>query len=112
MAAPVKVPIAHNVVMVDEKLQGGGTVSVAAVLAEYKTSLIAGWLTRTKRTPELNCLQLSDEQRSGHLPKLVDDIVVRLGKLNVPTKDSDASVCPAAIEHGKLRRNKATRPPC
>jgi hypothetical protein len=25
---------------------------------------------------------------------LVDDIVVRLGKLNVPTKDSDASACP------------------
>ena len=24
MAAPVKVPIAHSVLMVDEKLQGGG----------------------------------------------------------------------------------------
>ena len=32
--------------------------------------------------------------------------MVRLGKLNVPTKDSDASVCPAAIEHGKLRRKQ------
>jgi len=25
MAAPVKVPIAHNVLMMDDKLQGGGT---------------------------------------------------------------------------------------
>lgn len=112
MATPIKVPIAHKVPMVDDKLQSRETLSVAAILKRRKTSLIADWLTRTKRTPELNCLQLSDEQRTGHLPKLVDDIVVRLGKLNVPTKDSDASVCPAAIEHGKLRRNKATRPPC
>jgi hypothetical protein len=106
MATPIKVPIADNVLMVDDKLQSPETASVAAILKRSKTSLIADWLTRTKRTPDLNCLQLSDEQRTGHLPKLVDDIVVRLGKLNMPTKDSDASVSPAAIEHGKLRREQ------
>jgi hypothetical protein len=63
-------------------------------------------LTRTKNTPELNHLHLSDERRTGHLPKLVDDIVARLGKLNLPTKDSDASLSPAAVEHGKLRRTQ------
>jgi hypothetical protein len=103
MAAPVKVPIAHDALMVDEKLLGGGTVSVAAVLAECKASLIADWLTRTKRTPELNHLHLSDDERTGHLPKLVEDLIERLGRPKLPDKDSDAIASPAAIEHGKLR---------
>ena len=106
MAAPVKVPIAHSVLMVDEKLQGGGTVSVAAILDECKTSLIADWLIRTKRTPELNHLHLSDDERTGHLPKLVNDLVVRLSKTKLPTKDSDAVVSFSAIAHGKLRRKQ------
>ena len=103
MAAPVKVPIAHNVLMVDDKLQGGGTVSVAAILAECKTSLIADWLTRTKKTPELNHLRLSDEERTGHIPKLVEEVIERLGKTELPSKDSDAFVSLAALAHGKLR---------
>jgi hypothetical protein len=71
-----------------------------------KTSLIADWLTRTKKTPELNHLHLSDEQRTGHLPKLVDDIVKRLSIPDLPTKDSDASASPAAVQHGDLRRTQ------
>src|SRR5580693_7386453 len=106
MTAPVNVPIARNVLMVDEKLQGGGTVSVAAILAECKTSLIADWLTRTKKTPELNHLRLSDEERTGHLPKLVEDLIERLGRPKLPDKDGDAIASPAAIEHGKLRRRQ------
>jgi hypothetical protein len=79
---------------------------VAAILTRSKTALIADWLTRTKSTPELNHLHLSDEQRTGHLPKLVDDIVVRLGQADMPSKDSDASASPAAVEHGDLRRTQ------
>jgi hypothetical protein len=107
MAAPVKVPIAHNVLMVDDKLQGG-TVSVAAILAECKAPLIADWLARTKKTPQLNHLHLSDEERTGHLPKLVEDLIERLGRPKLPDKDSDAIASPAAIEHGKLRRTQGS----
>ena len=64
--------------------------SVAGILARCQVSLIADWLTRTKDTAELNHLQLSDEQRTGHVPKLVDDIVERLGKTTLTSKDSDA----------------------
>jgi hypothetical protein len=110
MAAPVKVPIAHNVLMVDEKLQGGGEMSVAAILTECKTSLIADWLTRAKKTPELNHLHLSDDERTGHLPKLVEDLIERLGRPKLPDKDSDAIASPAAIEHGKLRRTQGYSP--
>jgi hypothetical protein len=63
-------------------------------------------LTRTKKTPQLNHLHLSDDERTGHLPKLIDDLVVRLGRPKLPDKDSDAIASPAAIEHGKLRRKQ------
>jgi hypothetical protein len=62
-------------------------VSVAAILAECKTSLIADWLTRTKKAPELNHLRLSDEERTGHLPKLVEDLIERLGRPKLPDQD-------------------------
>jgi hypothetical protein len=78
-------------------------VSVAAVLTRCKTSLIDDWLARAKQTPELNRLHLSDDERTGHLPKLVDDLVARLCSPKFPEKDSDAISSPAAIEHGKLR---------
>ena len=80
--------------------------SVAAILTRCKTSLIEAWLIRTKKTPELNRLHLSDDERTGHLPKLIDDLVVRLDRPKVPDKDSDAIASPAAIEHGKLRRKQ------
>jgi hypothetical protein len=63
-------------------------------------------LTRTKKTPELNHLRLSDEERTGHLPKLVEDLIERLGRTKLPDKESDAIASPAAIEHGKLRRKQ------
>jgi hypothetical protein len=63
-------------------------------------------LTRTKKTPQLNHLHLSDEERTGHLPRLVDDLVVRLGRPKLPDRDSDAIASPAAIQHGKLRRTQ------
>jgi hypothetical protein len=67
-------------------------------------------LKRTKGTPELNHLHLSDEERTGHLPQLVDDIVIRLAKPDLPTKDSDAIASPAAMEHGNLRRTQGYSP--
>jgi hypothetical protein len=84
----------------------GGTVSVATILAECRTSLIADWLARTKKTPELNHLRRSDEERTGHLPKLVEDLIEHLGRPKLPDKDGDAVASPAAIEHGKLRRTQ------
>ena len=78
-------------------------MSVAAIFAECKTSLIADWLTRTRKTPELNHLHLSDDERTGHLPKLVEDLIECLGKAKSTSKDSDAIVSLAAIAHGKLR---------
>jgi hypothetical protein len=103
MAAQLTVPIAQTALRSHENSQPASKESVAAILTRCKTSLIAEWLTRTKKTPELNHLHLSDDERTGHLPRLVDDLVARLGRPKLPDKDSDAVPSPAAIEHGKLR---------
>src|ERR1700677_843429 len=104
MAAPQ--PIAHMAPIATDKPQVARRESVAAILTRCKTPLIQDWLARTKKTPQLNHLHLSDEERTGHLPKLVDDLVVRLDTPKVPDKDSDAIASPAAIEHGRLRRKQ------
>jgi hypothetical protein len=106
MAAPVNVPIVQTGLLTNDNPQPTSTESVAAILKRCKIALIADWLARTKRTPELNHLHLSDEERTGHLPKLVDDLMVRLGSTELPTQDSDAAVSAAAIAHGKLRRKQ------
>jgi len=106
MAAPVKVPIAQTAQRSHEKSQPTSIESVAAILTRCKAPLIADWLARTKKTPQLNHLHLSDEERTGHLPKLVEDLIERLGRPKLPVKDSDAIASPAAIEHGKLRRTQ------
>ena len=66
-------------------------------------TVVADWLARTKENTELNHLKLSDSERTGHLAKLVEDLVVRLARSEVPSQDSDASFSGAAILHGKLR---------
>ena len=76
---------------------------VAAILQRCLTSIVEDWLKRVKQSKELNHLPLSDEERTGHLPKLVEDLVVRLGKPSATAKDSDAVFSTAAISHGKLR---------
>ncbi|MGA8190870.1 MAG: response regulator, partial [Candidatus Sulfotelmatobacter sp.] len=76
---------------------------VGAILRRCITSVIEDWLVRAKQSKELNHLSLSDEERAGHLPKLVEDLVVRLSKPSATTKDSDAIFSEAAIAHGKLR---------
>jgi hypothetical protein len=106
MAVALNVPIAHTALQEDDKSEPTSKESVAAILNRCKISLMADWLTRTKTTPELNHLHLSDAQRTGHLPKLIDDIVARLVTPKLPTQDSDATASPAAVEHGKLRRTQ------
>ena len=76
---------------------------VGVILHRCLISIIERWLARAKQSTELNCLLLSDDERTGHLPKLVEDLARRLSQPNGVTKDSDATFSPAAVAHGKLR---------
>ena len=77
--------------------------SVGAILLRCSTGIVEGWLTRAKQSSELNRVSLSDEERTGHLPKLVEDLALRLSKPRATDKDSDAVFSAAAVAHGKLR---------
>ena len=76
---------------------------MGAILQRCVTSVVEGWLARAKQSSELNCLLLSDEERTGHLPKLVEDLALRLSKPRATAKDGDAIFSAAAVAHGKLR---------
>ena len=60
---------------------------------------------RAKANLSLNHLALGDEDRTGHLPRLIEDFVSRLNSpITGSPQDSDAVCSPAAaILHGKLR---------
>jgi DNA-binding response OmpR family regulator len=83
---------------------------VGAILLRCSEEIIQDWLTRTKHSCELNHLRLSDEERTGHLPKLVEDLSIRLGKSSAAMKDSDAVFSAAAVAHGKLRYSQGYTP--
>ena len=84
--------------------------SVGAILLRCSTSIVEAWLARAKQSSELNRISLSDEERTGHLPKLVEDLSLRLSQSSATTKDSDAVFSAAAVAHGKLRYQQGYTP--
>jgi DNA-binding response OmpR family regulator len=83
---------------------------VGTILRRCIASVVEDWLARAKQSKELNHVLLSDNERTGHLPKLVEDLVVRLGKPSITAKDSDAVFSAAATAHGKLRYKQGYTP--
>ena len=77
--------------------------SVGMILQRCIAGIVEDWLVRVRQSRELNHLRLNDSERTGHLPRLVEDLVVRLRKPSATTKDSDAASSDAAVAHGKLR---------
>jgi ActR/RegA family two-component response regulator len=76
---------------------------VGVILQRSVGSIVEGWLARAKQSSELNRILLGDEDRTGHLPKLVEDLALRLSKSSATDKDGDAVFSVAAVAHGKLR---------
>jgi hypothetical protein len=79
---------------------------VAAILQRCTCDIIDDWLGRVKKSKELNQVTLTDEERTGYLPKLIDDLVVRLRNPNTTGEDNDSSRFVAAVAHGKMRRSQ------
>jgi DNA-binding response OmpR family regulator len=84
---------------------------VGAILLRCTASVVERWLERAKKSCELNHLQLTDEERTGHLRKLVEDLAIRLSQGHAAAKDSDAIFSAAAVAHGRLRFAQGYTPP-
>ena len=73
--------------------------SVADILEREVEPTIKEWLRRVNLVPEITDVQLSDTDRTGHLPRLYHDLISRLrGKAVHPP------ISAAATAHGQLRR--------
>src|SRR6202023_2346030 len=73
--------------------------SVADTLESEFDVVIEEWLARVDKEPELTAIPLNCQERTGHLPQLLHDVIVRL-RLHDETK---APISQAAAHHGDLR---------
>jgi len=72
---------------------------VASILERDLEVTIQNWLDLVEQDPELTCIPLSRIERTGHLPKLLHDIILRL------RLDSGLAtpISLAARDHGEMR---------
>jgi hypothetical protein len=82
-----------------ENTSAGPTETVADILERQLEGVIQEWLSRVDREPELAAIPLDYEERTGHLPKLLHDVIGRL-RMDEGTK---APISEAAAHHGDLR---------
>ena len=76
--------------------------SVASILERDLGATIREWMTLVEKDEELTCIPLSFEERAGHLPNLLADLIYRL---RLPENER-ANVSVPARQHGYLRRRQ------
>jgi CheY-like chemotaxis protein len=76
--------------------------SVATILEHDLAATIQDWMEMVEQDKELTCIPLNFEDRTGHLPNLIADLVNRLRLPSTKT----ALTSMAAREHGDLRRKQ------
>ena len=80
----------------------GSVESVPNILERELPHVIADWLARVESEPYLARIPLNYEERTGHLPALLHDVIARLRR-DTGTK---APISKAASHHGDLRRKQ------
>jgi len=78
------------------------TESVAGILERELDAIIHDWMRLVEKQEDLMSITLSYEDRTGHLPALLREVIVRL-RLDAGTK---APISVAASHHGDLRRKQ------
>jgi hypothetical protein len=81
--------------------------SVASILERETQATIQNWLNLVEQDAELTCIPLSRQERTGHLPKLLRDLILRL-RLDVGLA---IPVSTAARDHGEIRRQQGYTAP-
>jgi hypothetical protein len=77
----------------------GSTETVADILERQLDVVIKEWLGRVEQEPELTAIPLNYQERTGHLPQLLHDVIRRLRM----DEGSKAPISEAAAHHGDLR---------
>jgi CheY-like chemotaxis protein len=78
--------------------------SVATILDYSTESTIDAWYERVKRDKKLTAVSMSREQRVGHLPRIMTELVRRLRSFK--PLGSRELVSAASEEHGRFRRRQ------
>jgi CheY-like chemotaxis protein len=78
--------------------------SVATILESSIQSTVDAWFERVENDKKLTIIAMGHEQRVGHLPKILIDLVNRLRSFKSLGSRELTSV--AAQEHGRLRRQQ------
>lgn len=92
--------------LIRERLEKRGTKKltnierVAAILERDSQATIDNWLERVEREDELTAISIDKDERMGHLPKLLQELVQRL---RVPRSLGTKAVSNAAVLHGIVR---------
>ena len=88
-----------------EAVSTGKVVSIESVpdiLERELPAVIQDWLARVEKESDLKCIPLNFEERTGHLPQLLHDVIARL-RMDEGTK---APISTAANHHGDLRHKQ------
>jgi hypothetical protein len=72
---------------------------VADILESKIDDVIHEWFARVEKEPDLTSISLSLEERTGHLPQLLHDVIRRLRR----DEETHAPISVAASHHGDLR---------
>ena len=79
-----------------------GTECVADILERELDHVIRDWMALVEKEPDLARIRLNFQERTGHLPKLLHDVIARL-RLD---KRSKPPVSVVASHHGELRKEQ------
>jgi DNA-binding response OmpR family regulator len=96
----------HNKLLTREPTVPTPKERVAGILQRCTGLIVEDWLVRVKNNTELSRVVLSDQERTEYLPKLVDDLIVRLRSPHVTIQEGGFIGSAAAVAHGKLRRSQ------
>jgi hypothetical protein len=86
----------------DNDQGASNTKTVADILEHELNAIICYWMDLVERQEDLGAIPLKPEDRMGHLPALLHDVIARL-RLDAGTK---APISIAASHHGDLRRKQ------
>jgi DNA-binding response OmpR family regulator len=98
--------LVHNRVLTRKVALPTPKERVAGILQRCTGLIVEDWLTMVKKNKELTRVALSDQECTGYLPKLIDDLIVRLRSPHITIQEGGFIGSAAAVAHGKLRRSQ------